>query len=121
MGTEDAEKKIKDFVEELKREKRGEPGYNKKDTIVEEYRLHRLALKPGKSTTDTMHLHHIKHGIVLQGTATVWVEGEKLFVPRYAGYTIPMATPYRIENSGKLPLDVLEVNVGDYVQEDDSY
>jgi mannose-6-phosphate isomerase-like protein (cupin superfamily) len=66
-----------------------------------------------------MHHHRAEHWIVVKGTARV-VRGEDSFLLREDESTyIPLGTPHRLENPGKIPLDLIEVQTGSYLGEDD--
>jgi mannose-6-phosphate isomerase-like protein (cupin superfamily) len=66
-----------------------------------------------------MHRHRSEHWVVVSGTAKVTC-GEKVFEihPNESSY-IPMSTPHRLENPGKVPLQIIEVQNGEYLGEDD--
>jgi len=91
-------------------------------TILEEsagYKIKRIMVKPGKRLSLQKHFHRNEHWIVLSGTATVTV-GEKTFSvhPNESTY-IKAGEIHRLANLGKIPLTIIEAQVGEYTGEDD--
>lgn len=85
----------------------------------ERYKMKRIVVKPGMRLSLQKHLHRSEHWVVVSGTATVTV-GDRLFYVRPNESTyIPVGTPHRLQNEGKLPLVIVEVQVGEYTGEDD--
>ncbi|MEA3353364.1 MAG: mannose-1-phosphate guanylyltransferase/mannose-6-phosphate isomerase [Campylobacterota bacterium] len=91
-------------------------------TVLEDakrYKIKRLEVKPDCKLSLQKHMHRNEHWIVVKGTATVTV-GDKIKTLRENESTyIKMGQIHRLENQGKLPLIIIEVQVGDYLQEDD--
>ena len=91
-------------------------------TILDEsngYKVKRIVVKPGKRLSLQKHFHRSEHWIVVSGTATV-TRGEKEYLVRANESTyIPMGEIHRLENVGKIPLVMIEAQVGEYVREDD--
>ena len=91
-------------------------------TILEEangYKIKHIEVKPGKRLSLQKHYHRNEHWIVLSGTATVTV-GEKTFnVNPNESTFIKMGEIHRLENKGKIPVILLEAQVGEYTGEDD--
>ena len=91
------------------------------DDIAEGQRFHvkHLKVKPGEKTALQMHYHRAEHWVVVQGTAKV-TNGDKTFIISENESTyIPIGSPHRIENPGKVDLHLIEVRSGNYLQEDD--
>lgn len=91
-------------------------------TILENatgYKIKRIMVKPGKRLSLQKHLHRNEHWIVLGGTATVTV-GEKTYLvhPNESTY-IKAGEVHRLANLGKIPLVIIEAQVGEYTGEDD--
>lgn len=85
----------------------------------ERYKIKRIVVKPGKRLSLQKHLHRSEHWVVVSGTATCTV-GEKIFYVRPNESTyIPVGEVHRLQNDGKLPLVIVEVQVGEYTGEDD--
>ena len=85
----------------------------------ESYKMKRIVVKPGKRLSLQKHLHRSEHWVVVSGTATCTV-GDKVFLVRPNESTyIPAGMVHRLQNEGKLPLVIVEVQVGEYTGEDD--
>ncbi len=91
-------------------------------TVLEEgngYKVKRLTVLPGKRLSLQMHYHRNEFWVVVKGTAKVTV-GDREFLLRKGESTfIPMGTKHRLENPGKVTLEVIEVQIGEYLGEDD--
>jgi len=91
-------------------------------TILDEfdsYKVKRIVVKPGKRLSLQKHFHRSEHWIVVSGTATV-TRGENEYLVRANESTyIPMGEIHRLENVGKIPLVMIEAQVGEYLGEDD--
>ena len=121
--------KVKQVVEELKT--RGSDLINVPQTVnrpwgtysvledSERYKMKRIVVKPGKRLSLQKHLHRSEHWVVVSGTATVTV-GDKVFYVRPNESTyIPVGEVHRLQNEGRLPLVIVEIQVGEYTGEDD--
>jgi mannose-1-phosphate guanylyltransferase len=91
-------------------------------TVLEDtpgYKIKRIEVKPGKRLSLQKHFHRNEHWIVVSGTATVTVgETTKLVRPNESTY-IKMGEIHRLENQGKIPVVLIEAQVGEYTGEDD--
>ncbi|MEA1891762.1 MAG: mannose-1-phosphate guanylyltransferase/mannose-6-phosphate isomerase [Campylobacterota bacterium] len=91
-------------------------------TVLEDtlgYKIKRIEVKPGKRLSLQKHYHRNEHWTVVSGTATVTVGDEtKLIRPNESTY-IKMGEVHRLENEGKIPVVMIEVQVGEYTGEDD--
>jgi len=91
-------------------------------TILEDspgYKIKRIEVKPGKRLSLQKHYHRNEHWIVVSGTATVTVgEETRLVRPNESTY-IKMGEVHRLENKGKIPVVLIEAQVGEYTGEDD--
>jgi len=76
-------------------------------------------VKPGKRLSLQKHYHRSEHWIVVSGTATVTRGTEEFLVRANESTYIPMGELHRLENVGKIPLVMIEAQVGEYVGEDD--
>jgi len=85
----------------------------------ERYKIKKIRVKPGGKLSLQMHYHRSEHWIVVKGTAKVTIGDRELFVHENESVFIPKTTPHRLENPGKVPLEVIEVQVGEYLGEDD--
>ncbi len=91
-------------------------------TILEDgerYKIKRLVINPGAKLSHQLHHHRSEHWVVVAGTARV-TNGEREYDvhPNESTY-IPMSTKHRLENRGKIPLQIIEVQNGEYLEEDD--
>jgi mannose-1-phosphate guanylyltransferase/mannose-6-phosphate isomerase len=85
----------------------------------ERFQVKRITVKPGASLSLQMHHHRAEHWIVVRGTAKV-TNGEKIFLLEENQSTyIPIGIKHRLENPGKTGLEMIEVQSGDYLGEDD--
>lgn len=83
------------------------------------FQVKRIFVNPGASLSLQMHHHRAEHWIVVRGTAQVTC-GEKSFLLSENESTfIPLGTTHRLSNPGKLPLEIIEVQSGAYLGEDD--
>ncbi len=127
--SKDRAQDVKKVVEVLKKRKSGEHLIHRtvyrpwgSYTILEEgdrYKIKRLEIKPGAKLSHQLHHHRSEHWVVVSGTARV-TNGEKVYDvhPNESTY-IPMSTKHRLENLGKIPLQIIEVQNGEYLEEDD--
>lgn len=121
--------KVKEVVKELKARNSELPNIHVTAhrpwgtyTILDEsngYKVKRIVVKPGKRLSLQKHYHRSEHWIVVSGTATV-TRGEDEYLVRANESTyIPMGEMHRLENVGRIPLVMIEAQVGEYVGEDD--
>ena len=91
-------------------------------TVLEDsstYKIKRIEVKPNKRLSLQKHLHRNEHWIVVSGTATVTVENKtKIVRPNESTY-IKMGEIHRLENQGKIPVVLIEAQVGEYTKEDE--
>ena len=91
-------------------------------TVLEEstgYKIKRIEVKAGKRLSLQKHFHRNEHWIVVSGTATVTVGNEKKYVRPNESTYIRMGEVHRLENEGKIPVVLIEAQVGEYTGEDD--
>jgi mannose-1-phosphate guanylyltransferase/mannose-6-phosphate isomerase len=91
-------------------------------TILEEgknYKIKRVTVKPGARLSLQLHHHRSEHWVVVQGTAEVELDGEKQLLRKGESTYVHSGTVHRLKNPGLLPLEVIEVQLGDYLEEDD--
>ncbi|MER2513797.1 mannose-1-phosphate guanylyltransferase/mannose-6-phosphate isomerase [Nitrosomonas ureae] len=85
----------------------------------ERFQVKRIMVKPGEKLSLQMHHHRAEHWVVVSGTAKVIVENkETLFTENQSTY-IPLGKMHRLENPGRIPLHLIEVQSGSYLGEDD--
>ncbi len=83
------------------------------------YKIKRITVNPGATLSLQMHHHRSEHWIVVKGTARVITGDKEQFIHENESIYVPKSTLHRLENPGKIPLEVIEVQVGEYVEEDD--
>jgi len=85
----------------------------------ERYQVKRIFVKPGAKLSVQMHHHRAEHWIVVSGTAKVTKGEQTLLVTENESIYIPLGTVHALENPGKVPLELIEVQSGTYLGEDD--
>lgn len=121
--------KVKNIVNKLKQNKRKEAKENVtmyrswgKYTLLTEsegYRVRKIEMDPGASLTMQMHYHRSEHWTVISGTGkTIINDRENIFTENQSTY-IPMGVKHKLTNPGKIPLIIIEVQSGKYINEDD--
>ena len=93
--------------------------YTVLDDRASGYKLKRIDVKPGASLSLQRHQHRSEHWVVVSGTATVTRDGETFTVAKNESTYIPIGMRHRLQNCGKIPLQIVEVQVGEYLGEDD--
>jgi len=83
------------------------------------YQVKRLTVNPGASLSLQMHHHRAEHWIVVSGTAKVTRDDETVLLTENQSTYIPVGTRHRLENPGQIPLEIIEVQSGSYLGEDD--
>lgn len=85
----------------------------------ERFQVKRITVKPGASLSLQMHHHRAEHWIVVSGTAIVQKGDEELLLSENQSTYIPLGVTHRLTNPGRLPLELIEVQSGSYLGEDD--
>ena len=91
-------------------------------TILEEserYKIKRIVVNPGARLSLQMHYHRSEHWVVVRGAAKVTIGDQEVFIHENESAYVPKSTLHRLENPGKVPLEMIEVQNGEYVGEDD--
>lgn len=83
------------------------------------YQVKRLTVNPGESLSLQMHHHRAEHWIVVSGTARVTNGDQVLLLSENQSTYIPLGVKHRLENPGTIPLEIIEVQSGSYLGEDD--
>ncbi len=120
---------VKNIVTHLGREQRGEHALHRKvhrpwgwyDSIDQGPRdqVKRIMVKPGASLSLQMHHHRAEHWIVVTGTAEVTLGSKVMLLTENQSTYIPLGETHRLRNPGKVPLEIIEVQSGSYLGEDD--
>ncbi|WP_338353682.1 cupin domain-containing protein, partial [Thalassolituus oleivorans] len=85
----------------------------------ERYQVKRISVKPGAKLSVQMHHHRAEHWIVVSGTASVTNGDETYLVTENESTFIPIGQVHALENPGKVMLEMIEVQSGSYLGEDD--
>jgi len=91
-------------------------------TVLEDtpgYKIKRIVVKPGKRLSLQKHYHRNEHWVVVSGTATVTVGKDNIIVRPNESTYIKMGEVHRLANNGKIPVVLIEAQVGEYTGEDD--
>ena len=83
------------------------------------FQVKRICVKPGAALSLQSHKHRSEHWIVVEGTAKVTIEDEITLVSEGQSVYVPLGAKHRMENLGKLPMVMIEVQIGTYLGEDD--
>jgi mannose-1-phosphate guanylyltransferase/mannose-6-phosphate isomerase len=120
---------VKKIVEWLKQNNRPESQTHQRvfrpwgsyESVVEgpRFQVKRIVVSPGSALSLQMHHHRAEHWIVVTGTARVTRGDEVFLVSENESTYIPLGTTHRLENPGKVPLEMIEVQSGSYLGEDD--
>src|SRR5262245_8214610 len=94
-------------------------GYYQDVDIAGRYRVKRIVVKPGSKLSLQKHFHRSEHWVVVKGTAEVTVGDEVKNVHENESSYIPIGSVHRLANPGRIPLELIEVQVGSYLGEDD--
>jgi mannose-1-phosphate guanylyltransferase/mannose-6-phosphate isomerase len=129
VARKDRAQDIKQIVERLKAEQRDEHRTHRKVhrpwgsfeglDAGERFQVKRLTVKPGAAISLQLHHHRAEHWVVVKGTARVTRGEEHFLVSENQSTFIPVGTRHRLENPGKVPLEIIEVQSGSYLAEDD--
>ena len=129
VAAKDKTQEVKKIVEGLKRSGRAEVSAHRKihrpwgyyDSIDdgERFQVKRIVVHPGASLSLQMHHHRAEHWVVVRGTARVTRGDEEFLLSENQSTYIPIGIRHRLENPGKVPLEIIEVQSGTYLGEDD--
>lgn len=121
--------KVKELVTELKKRGRREAEEHTtmyrpwgSYTVLGEgpgYKMKKIVVNQGAQLSLQMHYHRSEHWIVIGGTAQVTLGAEVKIVHENESVFIPLSTKHRLENPGRIPLEIIEVQNGKYLEEDD--
>jgi len=126
----DQSQKVKDVVDTLKERNDLRTDYSVQDyrpwghyKVLEEekdsFKIKRITVNQGKRLSYQLHHHRSEHWIVVRGMAKVTVDGEEIFVRSGESIFFREGQKHRLENPGKVPLEIIEVQMGQYLEEDD--
>ncbi len=87
--------------------------------LGDRFRVKRIVVTPGKKLSLQKHHHRAEHWVVVRGTAEVTRDGEVLTVRENEFVYLPFGCVHRLANPGKIPVELIEVQTGAYLEEDD--
>jgi len=129
ISPRDRVQEVKKIVDKLKAENRIEAVSHKKvfrpwghyESIGdgERYQVKRIVVTPGQVLSLQKHFHRAEHWVVVQGTAVVTRDSEEILLRENESVYLPLGAVHRLANPGKIPLELIEVQVGGYLGEDD--
>ncbi len=121
--------KVKQLVERLKSERHSEAtqhrrnyrpwGYYQSVDQGDRYQVKRIVVQPGGRLSLQKHYHRAEHWIVVRGAAEVTLDGKELLVHENESIYLPIGSDHRLANPGKIDLELIEVQTGSYLGEDD--
>jgi mannose-1-phosphate guanylyltransferase/mannose-6-phosphate isomerase len=129
VAAKDRVQEVKKVVERLKAENRPEAMVHRKvyrpwgfyDSVDagERFQVKRIVVNPGAQLSLQMHHHRAEHWVVVSGTARVTCGDEQRLLTENQSTYIPLGVKHRLENPGAIPLELIEVQSGSYLGEDD--
>ena len=129
VSSKDAAQDVKHIVNALKKAGRGEALLHTRvyrpwgtyESLVESdrFQVKRIVVNPGQQLSLQMHHHRAEHWIVVKGTARVTCGDHELTLHEDQSTYIPIGSKHRLANPGKIPLEIIEVQSGSYLGEDD--
>ena len=129
VANKDQIQDVKTIVNQLKKDKRSESSVHRKvyrpwgyyDSIDsgERFQVKRIVVNPGAQLSLQMHHHRAEHWIVVQGTAKVRCGEKTMLLGENQSTYIPLGEVHQLSNPGKFPLEIIEVQSGSYLGEDD--
>lgn len=129
VASRDRVQEVKAIVRQLDASKRSEAethlrvyrpwGTYETVDLADRFQVKRIVVKPGAALSLQKHYHRAEHWIVVKGTALITVGQNEITLCEDQSTYIPMGTLHRLENPGKIPLELIEVQTGSYLGEDD--
>lgn len=129
VAAKDRVQDVKFIVDQLKADKRSEAQVHRKvyrpwghyDLVDcgDRHQTKRIVVKPGAKLSVQKHHHRAEHWVVVKGTAWVHKNGESILVTENESIYIPLGVVHSLENPGVIPLEMVEVQSGSYLGEDD--
>lgn len=120
---------VKKIVDRLKAKKRKEATEHRRmyrpwghyEGLIQgdRFQVKKISVRPGQKLSLQKHFHRAEHWVVVNGTAVVHRDGEDILLRENESVYLPLGCIHRLENPGKIPLTLIEVQVGGYLGEDD--
>lgn len=121
--------KVREIVNRLKENERKEASEHVTTyrpwgsyTILQQgprYKIKHVVVNPGEKLSLQKHSHRSEHWVVVKGTAKIVIGDKEIFVHENESAYVPQSTLHRLENEGKIPVEIIEVQNGEYLEEDD--
>src|SRR2546421_588680 len=129
VAARDKAESVKALVDQLKAQNRREAvehrriyrpwGYYQHVDAGARYQVKRIVVKPGARLSLQKHFHRAEHWVVVRGTAEVTLDKDHRIIHENESIYVPIGSTHRLANPGKIPLELIEVQVGSYLGEDD--
>lgn len=129
VAHKDSAQDVKNIVDQLKSAERDEATIHHKAyrpwgayeciDFAERFQVKRITVNPGARLSLQLHHHRAEHWIIVKGTAKVTCGDEEFIMSENESTFIPLGEKHRLENAGKIPLELIEVQTGSYLGEDD--
>ena len=129
VAHKDKAQDVKKVVEQLKAEGRDEInrhpraykpwGYTERINSGDRFSVQSMMIKPGKRLSLQSHLHRAEHWVVVSGTVEISINGETTLLTENESAFVPLGAQHTLHNLGKIPVRMIEVQSGTYLQEDD--
>jgi mannose-1-phosphate guanylyltransferase / mannose-6-phosphate isomerase len=87
--------------------------------VGDRFQVKRITVNPGGKLSLQKHYHRAEHWVVVKGTALITKDGEELFLSENQSTYVPLGMLHRLQNPGRIPLELIEVQTGSYLKEDD--
>lgn len=129
VAHKDKAQDVKKIVEQLENEGRPETerhpraykpwGYTERISAGDRFAVQSMMIKPGKKLSLQSHLHRAEHWIVVSGTVEITINGNARLLTENQSAYVPLGAQHTLHNPGKIPVKMIEVQSGTYLQEDD--
>lgn len=129
VASKDKSQEVKIIVDKLKAENREEAHFHRVvyrpwgcfDSVEEgeRFKVKRITVKPGAKLSLQMHHHRAEHWVVVSGTARVQRDDETMLLTENESIYLHVGQTHSLENPGQLPLEIIEIQTGSYLGEDD--
>lgn len=129
VAAKNRSQEVKKIVQRLKTESREEARLHKKVSRPwgsyecldhgQRFQVKRIVVKPGASLSLQRHFHRAEHWVVVKGTAQISNGTEELILSENQSTYIPLGAKHRLQNPGAIPLEIIEIQTGSYLGEDD--
>ncbi len=87
--------------------------------LGDRFQVKRITVNPGSKLSLQKHYHRAEHWVVVKGTARITRDSEEMLITENQSTYVPLGTVHRLENPGRIPLELIEIQTGSYLEEDD--